>query len=86
MIANMSVAGYDRQRPNSTGSMRTEFSVGTAATKGDWLLRLLLGLIIITIVGLVPYLGGLVRLIVVCLGLGAFSWQLYQSSRPVMTS
>lgn len=57
-----------------------------AATKRDWLLRLLLGLIIITIVGLVPYLGGLVRLTVVCLGLGAFAWQLYPVPRPVMTS
>jgi len=57
-----------------------------AATKRDWLLQLLLGLIIITIVGFIPYLGGLVRLVVVCLGLGAFAWQLYQSSRPVMTS
>jgi cytoskeletal protein CcmA (bactofilin family) len=54
--------------------------------KRDWLLRLLVGLIILTIVGFIPYLGGLVRLVVVCLGLGAFAWQLYQGSRPVMTS
>ena len=54
------------------------------ATKRDWLLGLLLGLLILTIVGFVPYLGGLVRLAVVCLGLGAFAWQLYQGSRPTI--
>jgi hypothetical protein len=52
------------------------------ATKRDWLLSLLLGLLILTIVGFVPYLGGLIRLAVVCLGLGAFAWLLYRSSRP----
>jgi len=56
------------------------------ATKGDWLLGLLVGLLIITVVGFIPYLGGLVRLGVVCLGLGAFAWQLYRSSRPAMTA
>jgi hypothetical protein len=56
------------------------------ATKRDWLLGLLAGLLILTIVGFIPYLGGLVRFGVVCLGLGAFAWQLYQGSRPVMTS
>ena len=55
-------------------------------TKRDWLLGLLVGLVILTIVGFIPYLGGLVRLVVVCLGLGAFAWQLYQDSRPGMTS
>src|SRR5215472_16357402 len=55
------------------------------ATRRDWLLGLLVGLLILTIVGFIPYLGGLVRLVVVCLGLGAFAWQLYQRSRPVMT-
>ena len=46
------------------------------ATKRDWLLGLLVGLLILTIVGFIPYFGGLVRLLVVCLGLGAFAWQL----------
>jgi cytoskeletal protein CcmA (bactofilin family) len=55
-------------------------------TKGDWLLGLLLGLLILTIVGFIPYLGGLVRLGVVCLGLGAFAGQLYRASRPVVTA
>jgi hypothetical protein len=54
-------------------------------TRRDWLLGLLVGLLILTIAGFIPYLGGLVRLLVVCLGLGAFAWQLYQGSRPVMT-
>jgi cytoskeletal protein CcmA (bactofilin family) len=58
----------------------------SANTKGDWLLGLLVGLLILTIVGFIPYLGGLVRLGVVCLGLGAFAWQLYQFSRPAITA
>jgi hypothetical protein len=51
------------------------------ATKGDWLLGLLVGLLILTIVGFIPYLGALVHLVVVCLGLGALAWQLYRASR-----
>lgn len=58
----------------------------TGATKRDWLQGLLVGLLILTIVGFIPYLGGLIRLVVVCLGLGAFAWQLYHASRPVMTT
>ena len=56
------------------------------ATKSDWLLGLLVGLLILTIVGFIPYLGGLVRFGVVCLGLGAFAWQLYRVSRPAITT
>jgi hypothetical protein len=56
------------------------------ATKRDWLLGLLVGLLILTITGFIPYLGGLVRLGVVCLGLGAFAGQLHRASRPVMTA
>ena len=56
------------------------------ATKSDWLLGLLVGLLILTIVGFIPYLGGLVRLGVVCLGLGAFAWQLYRALRPAITA
>lgn len=55
-------------------------------TKRDWLLGLLVGLVILTLVGFIPYLGDLVRLVVVCLGLGAFAWQIYQGSRAVVTS
>ena len=51
--------------------------------KGDWLLGLLVGLLILAIVGFIPYLGGLVRFGVVCLGLGAFARQLYRASRPM---
>ena len=57
-----------------------------SATKADWLLGLLVGLLIITIVRFVPYLGGLVHFAVTCLGLGAFAWQLYRASRPVTTA
>jgi hypothetical protein len=56
------------------------------ATKGDFLLGLLLGLLILTIAGFIPFLGGLVHLVVVCVGLGAFAWQLYWASRPLITS
>jgi hypothetical protein len=55
-------------------------------TKHEWLLGLLLGLLILTIVGFIPYLGGLVHLGMVCLGLGAFAWQLYHASRPAITA
>jgi len=58
----------------------------TGATNSDWLLGLLVGLLILTVVGFIPYLGGLVRLGVVCLGLGAFAWQLYRVSRPAITT
>jgi len=58
----------------------------SGATRGDWMLGLLVGLLILTIVGFIPYLGGLVRLGVVCLGLGAFAAQLYRASRPVITA
>ena len=57
----------------------------TTATKGDWLLALLVGLLVLTVVGFIPYLGGLVRLGVGCLGLGAFAWQLYRASRRAIT-
>jgi cytoskeletal protein CcmA (bactofilin family) len=57
----------------------------STATKGDWTLGLLLGLLILTIVGYIPFLGGLVHFGMVCLGLGAFAWQLYQNSRPAVT-
>lgn len=53
----------------------------SGATKGDWMLGLLVGLLILTIVGFIPYLGGLVHLAVLCLGLGAFAGQLYRTSR-----
>jgi len=56
----------------------------SGATKGDWLLGLLVGLLILTIVRFIPYLGGIVHLGVVCLGLGAFAGQLYRASRPAM--
>jgi cytoskeletal protein CcmA (bactofilin family) len=58
----------------------------TEANKSDWLLGLLAGLLILTVVEFIPYLGGLVRFVVVCLGLGAFAWQLYRVSRPAITT
>jgi cytoskeletal protein CcmA (bactofilin family) len=54
-------------------------------TNRDWLLGLLLGLVILMVAGFIPYLGWFVRLAVVCLGLGAFSWQVYRGSRPATT-
>jgi cytoskeletal protein CcmA (bactofilin family) len=58
----------------------------TTATTRDWLLALLVGLLIITVAGFIPYAGGLIRFGVVCLGLGAFAWQLYRTSRPATTA
>ncbi|MGA7380603.1 MAG: hypothetical protein WBX03_07100, partial [Terriglobales bacterium] len=58
----------------------------SGATKGDWVLGLLIGLLILTVIGFIPYLGGLVHFGVVCVGLGAFAAQLYRASRPVMTA
>ena len=58
----------------------------SGATKGDWVLGLLVGVFILTIAGFIPYLGGLVRFGVVCLGLGAFAAQLYRASRPAITA
>jgi len=55
-------------------------------TKLNWLLGLLVGLVILTVVGFIPYLGGLIRLAVLCLGLGAFAWQLYRASRTPTTA
>jgi hypothetical protein len=57
-----------------------------AATKGDWMLGLLVGLLILTVVRFIPFLGGLIHFGVVCLGLGAFSWQLYRTSRPAVAA
>lgn len=54
----------------------------TTTTRHDWILGLLVGLLILTILSFIPYLGGLVRFVIVCLGLGAFAWQLYRISRP----
>jgi cytoskeletal protein CcmA (bactofilin family) len=58
----------------------------TSASKGEWVLGLLVGLLILTVVGYIPYLGGLVRIGVVCLGVGAFALQLYRSSRPAVAA
>jgi len=58
----------------------------SGSSKGDWFLGLLLGLLILTVVRFIPYLGGLVHFAVVCLGLGAFAAQLYRASRPAITA
>ena len=52
------------------------------ATKSDWILGLLVGLLILTVVRFVPYLGTLVHFGVICVGLGAFAWQLHRVLRP----
>lgn len=54
----------------------------SGTTKRDWLVGLLVGLLILTTIGFVPYLGGLVGPLVLCLGLGAFGLQLYRLPRP----
>jgi hypothetical protein len=52
------------------------------STRSDWML----GLLILTVVGYIPYLGGLLRFGMVCLGLGAFAWQLHRVLRPAITA
>ena len=56
------------------------------ATRSDWMLGLLLGLLILTVVRYIPYVGGLVHFGVTCLGLGAFAWQLHRVLRPTITT
>ena len=56
------------------------------ATKSDWMLGLLVGLLILTVVRFIPYLGTLVHFGVICLGLGAFAWQLHRVLRPAITA
>ena len=58
----------------------------TGATKGDWMLGLLVGLLILTVVRFIPYLGTLVHFGVICMGLGAFAWQLHRVLRPAITT
>jgi cytoskeletal protein CcmA (bactofilin family) len=58
----------------------------TGATRSDWMLGLLMGLLILTIVRYIPYLGTLVHFGVICLGLGAFAWQLHRVLRPTTTA
>jgi len=57
-----------------------------AATKGDWMLGLLIGLVILTVVRFIPYLGALVHFGVICVGLGAFAWQLHRVLRSAITT
>ena len=57
-----------------------------ATSRADWLLGLLVGLLILTIVRFIPYLGGFIYFGVVCLGLGAFAWQIYRVSRPAIAT
>jgi hypothetical protein len=54
-------------------------------TKREWLMGLLVGVLILTIVGFIPYLGGLIRFGVVCLGLGAFACQFSRIAKPTIT-
>lgn len=55
-------------------------------SKSDWLVALLVGLVILTVLSFIPYLGGLVRFAIACLGLGAFAWELFHVSRPALAS
>lgn len=56
------------------------------STRSDWMLALLVGLLILTVVRFIPYLGALVHFGVICVGLGAFAWQLYRVTRPAMAT
>jgi len=46
---------------------------------GEGLLALFFGLLILTVVFQVPFIGALVKFLTLCLGLGALSWQLYRT-------
>ncbi len=56
------------------------------STKSDWLLGLLVGLLILTVVRFIPFMGTLIHFGVICLGLGAFAWQLHRVLRPATTT
>ena len=58
----------------------------SGATKGDWMLGLLVGMLILTVVRFIPYLGTLIHFGVICLGLGAFAWQLHRVIRPAISA
>ena len=68
------------------GIPRAEAYEAAGATNADWLLALLVGLLILTVARFVPYLEGLVHFVVICLGLGAFAWQIFRVSRPAITT
>ncbi|MBZ5535776.1 MAG: zf-HC2 domain-containing protein [Acidobacteriia bacterium] len=55
----------------------------TSETTSQTILAMVLGLVILLIVFELPYgIGAILHLAVFCLGLGAFSWQLYRAIRP----
>jgi len=52
----------------------------------DALRALIVGLVLITVGAAVPWLGGLIRLVVTCLGVGALAWRLAQTTGVVRSS
>ncbi len=53
-------------------------SIGFGPTLG----HMALGLLILRIIGLIPYLGAWVNSVVICVGLGAFVLSIYRNNRP----
>jgi hypothetical protein len=56
--------------------------LGTAVGFGATLGRMALGLLILRVAGVIPYLGAWVNSLVICLGLGAFVLAIYRNNRP----
>lgn len=52
---------------------------------GHGLLAFFVGLLILTIVFQIPFVGAIVKFLTLCLGLGALTWQLYRTRRPEAT-
>ena len=77
--------GFFRKSTQSVGSGWRSLGLGFAVLVG---VPVAIILAAITLVGIPAslILGGFVRLGVVCLGLGAFAWQLFRASRPGITS
>jgi hypothetical protein len=68
------------------------FAVGRALLRPrgnprrDALRALVVGLALVTLASAIPWLGGLVRLVVACLGAGALAWRLAQTAGAVRSS
>jgi hypothetical protein len=59
--------------------------LGAAVGMGSALGRMALGLLILRVIGVVPYLGVWFSSLVVCLGLGAIVLAIYRNMRPQLT-
>src|SRR5262249_8077362 len=68
------------------GALRGALRGPRGNPRRDALRALMVGLALITLVAAIPWLGGLVRLVVTCLGAGALVWWLAQTAGVVRSS